>query len=71
MKTAVTEVLEYFEQFGLTITEENKAKFEEIFKEQIIDAYTDGQKSIHIGPSHLTGQQYYTSTYTTNKETLK
>ena len=65
MKTVVTEVLEYIEQFRLTITEENKAKFEEIFKEQIIDAVTHG---IYEGGN---AELYYNETYTTNKETLK
>ena len=40
-------------------------------KQQIIDAHNKGQQYYNSGYNPTVSEQYYTSTFTTNKETLK
>jgi len=68
MKTVVTEILEELKRHGIEHTEEQRNRYLEAEKQQIIDAYIEGHTTMQgAGCSHT----YYEQTYTTNKETLK
>ena len=70
MKTAIEMLVEELETkhsdilYQYPILLSNIDKFLETEKQQIIDAYDHGQNMND-------GEQYYTSTFETNKETLK
>lgn len=67
----MTKFFEYLDDFGLGINEENKAKFLSEEKQQIINAVTHGNRMEFYDASETAGEQYYTSTFKANKETLK
>lgn len=77
MKTVVTEILEELKRHGIEHTEEQRNKYLETEKQQIIDAYEKGVKDFanydpeRHGNENKNGLEHYTSTFGTNKETLK
>jgi hypothetical protein len=79
MKTAMQELIEYFESNEIVYNKELILKLKELFekeKEQIMDAYCDGAKGGANGTkgqhefgwvSRHTRKKYYNQTYNQNK----
>ena len=75
MKTVVMQILEELKEYGFSYSEEREKLILETEKQQIIDARVDGvAKSLTLKIDAVDlklSEQYYTSTFETNKETLK
>lgn len=69
MKTAITELKEQLDRVGIKLNSTLFEKYLEKEKQQIIDAIEYDTEESYTGT--LTGEQYYTSTFKTNKETFK
>ncbi len=70
MKTAIELLVEYYEELVPGIENVVIDKFLDLEKQQIIDAYEKDMDS-NGNLTYESGLEYYASTFTTNKETLK
>jgi hypothetical protein len=76
-KTAIQQLIDFLEpdlkmHDFLQLPAYEKAKeLLETEKQQITDALTHGNRMEFYDATETAGEQYYTSTFTTNKETLK
>jgi len=73
--TALDNILEAFDKMDLfsfkKYVDENRGILTHKNKQQIIDAVTHGNRMEFYDATETAGEQYYTSTFETNKETLK